>query len=376
MNVLALISYKVFPAQMGGQKGIAQFYEYLSQLDNVVIVASKNNQLSDIPFPKKYNNLFPQGKGLLNILKLFFVVKLIRRENIDVIIIEHSYWGWYGYLLHLLTHKPFIIHSHNIEAERFKIQHRKYWKIYVRYEKWVHQLCNHNFFKCEEDAAYAVQNWNLNPYKITLIRYGTDVQTPPTDTEKKAARNQLLQQLNLPATTCLLLFNGTLNYAPNVEVLIEITDTIIPILRKNKFNFCIFICGKMLPDAWLQKFMLYPEIRYLGFVENITAINAGVDALILPGSMATGIKTKLVEALAQNTTVITTHSGAKGIPQNFAQTKLILVPDNDPVAFANRVLQYNHSTDNTPNSFYNEFYWGNIAQQAHTVLENLHGTYH
>ncbi|RTL52010.1 MAG: glycosyltransferase [Sphingobacteriales bacterium] len=376
MNVLALISYKVFPAQMGGQKGIAQFYEYLAKQDNVIIVAAKNNQLSDIPFPKKYNCLFPQGKGILNILKLFFVIKLIRRENIDVIVIEHSYWGWYGYLLHVLTKKPFIIHSHNIEAERFNIQKRKYWKIYELYEKWAHQRCSHNFFKCEEDAAYAVKQWNINPSKVTIIRYGTDVQSSPTAAEKQAARSQLIQQVNLPASACLLLFNGTLNYAPNVEVLTEITGSIIPILRKNKFNFSLIICGKMLPEEWLQKLTQYPEIHFLGFVENIAAINAGVDALIQPGSMGTGIKTKLVEALAQNTTVITTHNGARGIPQKIAQSKLILIPDYNPVAFAEKILQFNNSIDNIPNSFYHEFYWGNIAKQTHAVLENLHGTKH
>jgi len=30
MTVMGIVSYKVFPAAMGGQKGVAKFYEYLS----------------------------------------------------------------------------------------------------------------------------------------------------------------------------------------------------------------------------------------------------------------------------------------------------------------------------------------------------------
>lgn len=373
MNILALISYKVFPAQMGGQKGIADFYAYLSELDNIIIVASKNNQLSDIPFSKKYNFLFPHGKGILNILKLFFVLQLIRSEQIDVIVVEHSYWGWYGYLLHLISHKPFIIHSHNIEAERFKIQHRKYWKMYAWYEKWIHQLCSHQFFKCEEDAAYAMQHWNIRASESSIIRYGTHMSALPIVAEKKIARKQLVQQFNLPDNACLLLFNGTLNYVPNMEAQTIIANTLIPILRNFHFHFCVLMCGKKLPEEWLQQLAEYPEIHHLGFLENIDVVNAGVDALIHPGTIATGIKTKLVEALAQNTTVITTYAGARGIPPHITSTKLICVPDHDPMAFAKKIMELSHLADNTPNSFYAEFYWGNIAKQAHTILENVHG---
>ena len=45
-SVLGIISYKVFPAQMGGQKCVAEFYAHLSKLTQVTLVASKENEVN------------------------------------------------------------------------------------------------------------------------------------------------------------------------------------------------------------------------------------------------------------------------------------------------------------------------------------------
>jgi len=66
---------------------------------------------------------------------------------VDIILIEHSYLGWLGILLRALTGKPFVIHSHNIEAQRFKIAGKFWWKLYEQYERFVHAKANHVFIK-------------------------------------------------------------------------------------------------------------------------------------------------------------------------------------------------------------------------------------
>ncbi|MCC6447095.1 MAG: hypothetical protein IT215_00210, partial [Chitinophagaceae bacterium] len=42
-HILSLVPYKIFPAQMGGQKGIALFYKYLSQHVSLRVITTKNN---------------------------------------------------------------------------------------------------------------------------------------------------------------------------------------------------------------------------------------------------------------------------------------------------------------------------------------------
>ncbi len=373
MHILTLISYKVFPAQMGGQKGIADFYYYLSAYNKITILASNNNKLEDIPFESKYNCLFPQGKGIFNIFKLPFVLQLIRNKQIDIIIVEHSYWGWYGYLLRMITGKPFVIHSHNIEALRFKMQGRIYWRIYAWYEKKIHQLCNYQFFKCGDDAAHAYQYWYIPISKLTIIPYGTHLDAPPEPKYKKVARNLLLFRFNLTTDTCLLLFNGTLDYAPNREALEKIIHTIVPALKSCHFPFCLFICGKYLPEELQQQLDEHPEIHYLGYVDKFELIIAGVDALILPGIMATGVKTKMIEALGLDTTVITTQTGARGIYHDIDLKNLICIPDDDEKAFTQKIMSLNQSNNHSPKTFYERYYWGNVVKMAHVMLLKANG---
>jgi len=42
-NVLSLVSYKIFPAKLGGQKGIALFNKYFSEYHNLICVTVKAN---------------------------------------------------------------------------------------------------------------------------------------------------------------------------------------------------------------------------------------------------------------------------------------------------------------------------------------------
>lgn len=42
-NVLSLVSYKIFPAKLGGQKGIAFFNKYFSEYHNLICVTVKDN---------------------------------------------------------------------------------------------------------------------------------------------------------------------------------------------------------------------------------------------------------------------------------------------------------------------------------------------
>jgi hypothetical protein len=373
MRILAFVSYKVFPAEMGGQKGIVDFYKSLAHFDEIFIACAENNNWNDIPFEHKYNQLYVQGRGIANLIKVPALIQYIKRNNIQAIIIEHSYWGWLGYLLHIFTGLPYIIHSHNIEGFRFKLLNRSYWKLYLKYEKWMHQLCTYNFFKCEEDADYAIKHWKWHPSKLAIVRYGTFQQFPPSISVKNKARKAICSKYNIAENNCLLLFNGTLNYAPNIEALQNIIHYVIPLLRHKQFNFTLIICGTALPTFLKDAFEPIAEIKYIGYVRNIDEMNLGVDAFIHPGTMATGIKTKLVEALAQNTTVITTTSGSRVIPNNIAQEKLWIVADNDMNALAEAIILATKFNKETPNSFYKAFFWGNIAQNAHSILENLHG---
>lgn len=372
LSILGIVSYKVFPAQMGGQKCVADWYTHLSRETKVTLAVSKENAMVEnsgftiLPF------LFNHWWGILNIGYLYKLTKLIKEQAIDMIIIEHSYFGWLGLLLQWLTKKPFIIRSHNIEAHRFRDLQRSWWRLYAWYEKKVHQKANHSFFITAEDKQWAITHWKLDELTCTVISYGTDITQPPSTEKRIACRQQLLTENNLKPETRLFLFNGSLNYLPNIDALRIIISELLPILPSLQFPFRILICGKGLTKQWQQVLQSYPQLIYKGYVENIALYFTGADCFINPVTLGGGIKIKLIEALAHNLTAISTRSGAHGIPGHLVDKKLILIEDYNWHSFATAMhAQDTHEYKNTPEAFYGEFNWAVIVQKALLSLQTL-----
>ena len=371
-SVLGIISYKVFPAQMGGQKCVAEFYAHLSKLTQVTLVASKENEVNaadQLPiFPFIYSHTY----GFANLRYIFRLIKLIKEKNIDIIIIEHSYFGWLGMLLRWFTKKPFIIRSHNIEAKRFRDMRKRWWPVYQVYEKLVHQKADHSFFITQEDKDWAFSNWQLNPQKCSVITYGTDIVSPLAEEERKYYRQELIRENGLSPNTRLFLFNGTLDYVPNADALRIIINEIIPLLQSSEIPFRIIICGNRLSKDWAKVLHSYPDIIYKGFVADINFYFKGADCMINPVTLGSGIRIKLVDALSYNLNCISSRSGAKGIPQEIAGDKLVLVEDYNWPVFATQMLAHSiQGNQDTPPGFYQMFNWDSIIQKALLSLQSL-----
>ena len=369
--VLGIISYPVFPAQMGGQKCVEGFYRQLATQTKLVLAVSRQNRTDTIPNAHIENFLFDHWKGPLNILYLFRLIRLIGKYKTDVIIVEHSYFGWLGLLLRFLTGKKLVIRSHNIEAYRFRDMQRPFWKLYYHYEKFVHRKANHSFFITDEDLRDALQNWKLDAAKTSVVTYGVSIDSSVTEL-KPVLRKRLISYFNIPSSCTLFLFNGTLNYAPNTDALRIIVHELLPRLRTLRFSFRLFICGKNLSAQWETVLRKHPEIIVAGFVDDVSLFMAGSDCSINPVTLGGGIKTKLVEALACHQAVITTQTGARGIPVQLTGQQLHLIPDYNWAAFANAMAGFNHSlATETPPAFFKRYHWPTIVDQALVSLRHL-----
>ena len=87
---------------------------------------------------KVINVLSNSSLRYINIFYFGMIKKIIRQNNISHIILEHPYYGWLAILLKNFCKVKLIIHSHNIEAERFRTVGKWWWKILWHYEKFVH----------------------------------------------------------------------------------------------------------------------------------------------------------------------------------------------------------------------------------------------
>ncbi len=369
-SVLGLVSYKVFPAQMGGQKCVAELYAHLSKKISVTLAVPKQHPAPDNLGYEVLPILYDHWWGFLNLLKVYKLSKLIKKKNISHLVIEHSYFGWLGLLLKRITKKPVIIRSHNIEAHRFRDLQRSWWRVYEWYEKSVHRKVDHSFFITGEDMQWAIAHWQLDPARCSLLTYGTDITEAPSEAYKIQCRDQLVKDHQLDPAERLFLFSGSLNYLPNTDALRILVTEIIPLLLSVNFPFRIFLCGDNLDKQWQEEIKAYPNIIYKGFVENIDDITMGVDCFINPVTLGSGIKTKLVETLALSQRAISTVMGAKGISKEMFGSQLTIVEDYDWPTFAAMMVKVDIQLPaRTPAVFYSEFNWDHIVQKALLSLQ-------
>ena len=367
VHLASIVSYTILPPVLGGQKGIALFCKYISRHSQFTCITTRSN---DPKLADGYEvvNLF-SGSPLryINPIYFFSIRKIIRQKQITHILLEHPYFGWLGLLLKWFTGVRLIVHSHNIEGLRWKTLGKWWWKILWHYEKMIHQKADYNFFKQDNDLAYALQHFHLQPGRCLTITYGIEWQTPPAPTEKAAARKLLLQRHAIPAGHHLLLYNGAFNYPPNVKGLERILTQINPVLQKQAgFNYTIIICGKDIPANLSGQ--SYPNVLFAGFVDDITTYFKGCDVFINAIIEGGGIKTKLVEALGYNLNAVSTTPGAIGIDPAICNGKL-QITDDITNGFAETIVAMAGYTADIPEAFFDHFYWDNIARKAARFIE-------
>lgn len=370
VKVLSLVSYKFLPPDMGGQKGIAFFNRYFSkEVDLCCITIKDNSQTGSEGYPIK-NILSNSRSRYINPFYFFTLRRILRNEKITHLVIEHPYYGWLGILLQWFCKVKLIVHSHNIEALRFKSVNKWWWGILWQYEKMTHRKADHNFFIHDDDHQYAIKNFKLDPGKCTTITYGFELSKAPASADKQLARKRICNLHGINETGRILLFNGTLSYRPNLDALDIILEKINPVLLKDKdCSYKIIICGSKLPVNYNGLInYLDKNIIYAGFVDDINLYFKGCDVFINPVIDGGGIKTKVVEALGNDLSVISTQSGAIGIPPRITGHKMYIVEDGDWMRFCDLIKTIDPG-EIIPPVYFDHFYWGKIAAKAAASIQ-------
>jgi glycosyltransferase involved in cell wall biosynthesis len=355
---------------MGGQKGIALFCKYLGMQNELTTVSTKEN---DTSLAENFTMIPIFSNKRIRYASPFYlprIKKIIRRRNIRNVITEHPYMAWIGWMLKKSLGIKWFVHSHNIEFERFRTLGKKWYPLLKMYESWTYKNADVVLFKTEEDKQFAINNRMVKKENCLIIPFGVEIEEIPAD--KLQQKEKIYQQHNIPANTKLILFNGTFNYKPNSDALLFILNEINPLLLNEKdLNYKIIICGKGLP-ASLNDLKDYADknIIYAGFVDDVYAYFKAADIFLNPVVSGGGVKTKIVEAMGYGTTVISCVSGAAGIEPSVCGEKLKIVADNDAIAFVNEMLSLQNEFAETPASYYDYYFWGNIVSRLNPLLLN------
>jgi polysaccharide biosynthesis protein PslH len=366
MNILCLAPYNFLPANIGGQKHTAYYYQFLAKEANLICVSTRNNDPRFANYELR-NILSNSFFRYINPIYFFTFRKIIKEKKITHLQIEHPYYGWLGVLLKRFCDVKFIIHSHNIEALRFRSIGKYWWRLLWIYEKWVHKNADYNLFITDDDKEYAVSHYRLNPEKCITATYGIDWESNLPVEERSQCKQILLDKYELKTDTLLLLFNGSFNYKPNLDGLLQILNEINPILDKQKLEYAIIICGKNIPRGIAD--LSYPNVYIEGFVEDISLYFNGADIFINPIFDGGGIKTKLVEALGYDLFAISYKDGAIGIPSDCTEGKLFIV--DNPKQFSDKIVELKNKNSTISARYFEHFYWGNVIERVVNFLNRF-----
>ena len=366
-KIAAIVPYTFLPGQSGGQKLISGFYGALGKETELHVISTPENDVtlqSAYRFEKK---LLSSRFRYADIFSFFRIKNYLLKNQIEWLFIEHPYMGWLAWLLKKATDTKLAVHTHNVEYQRFGSIGKWWWRVLKIYEGWVLNKADLVFCITEEDRDTFITQLKVASHKCIVVPYGIPQQSPPAD--KEQTKQSVCEELSINHTTKLLFFNGVLNYQPNLDALNVILKQINPLLLASNLNYKLLIAGKNLPvtyqglTAWNDQ-----HIIYLGFVDDIDRYTKAADVLLNPVQSGGGVKTKMIEALGMNTSVVSTKTGAAGVLQELCGEKLLIVPDNDWKAFADAVVTACNKKLTITNSFYDQFSWKRIVQRVVNII--------
>ena len=367
-KILSITWYKILPPKSGGQKGIALFTKYLSLWHKLVLLCSTNNEQTDeMPFETRAE--LPVSKS--QFLDPFCWRKILATaEEIkpDFILLEHPYHGIAVVKACKKTGAGLIVHSHNIESERFRVFGKWWWKILAYYEKWIHREADLSLFKTENDLQFALKKFDLDKNKCIVIPYGIEKKI----NDRTAAREIVCKKHGIAEDQKILLFAGTLDYEPNAKAVENIYKKIAPGLDAK--NIRMIICGrnKLQKFQWLKE-LYHPAVIYAGEVEDIATYFTAADIFIDPVETNAGIQTKIIEALGHDCNVVCFDNMTDEQLRSVAGDKIFTAPPGNYELLKEKIYLALDNNGPTPNAFFDTYSWENIIGRLNDKLNAIDG---
>jgi len=173
-----------------------------------------------------------------------------------------------------------------------------------------------------------------------------------------------------------ILISGMMNYGPNATSAIYFVEHVLPLVRKEKPHVQCVIAGAYPTDEVKSLAERYSGVIVTGFVDDIRPIIRSASVYAAPAISGTGIKNKVLQAMAMEKGIVATPLSMDGIPQAQHNCEVLIAEGAGSLASATIDL-LNHSArcaelGRQARMCITEHYaWPAIVGRLYSLLERL-----
>lgn len=241
---------------------------------------------------------------------------------------------------------------------------------------WIYDTVDLHYVRLEREASL-LKSPSLHRkalrYKKLEIALAKQADTTICITEVEANELQLAQVTNtvvipnihaLPVAKNVkpfnqrqdILFVGSYDHTPNVDAVIWLCNTIMPIVWKTDPAIKIHLVGNN-PKANVLA-LANSNVIVHGYVENLNPFYEGAKLFVAPLRYGAGMKGKIGQSLSFSVPTITTSIGAEGM--NLIHGKNVLIT-NTATAFANAIID----------TYHNQELWTSLSNESSLAIQQF-----
>lgn len=168
-------------------------------------------------------------------------------------------------------------------------------------------------------------------------------------------------------------FLGAMSYAPNEDAVLYFTKKVFPKIKKKIANINFYAIGKTSKKTLSLKGN--PGIRITGILRDPYRYLEGSKIVVASLRAGTGIQNKVLEGMALGKTVVTTPTGASGIPEAKNGEHFIVIDPKNPDEMADKIIELMKNDkerkrigDNAKKLILENYTWEKIGK---ILLENI-----
>jgi glycosyltransferase involved in cell wall biosynthesis len=252
----------------------------------------------------------------------------------DLLITEFIYMAQHRHLFPV----PAVLHEHNIESSIFR-----------QYAEMPH-ASEAKIFGIQKDAAFWKATWMMmRQYENKMWpQFDLRITVSELDRREMDARcpdgKSILAENGVNTSTMTLLdahhsknilFVGTMNYFPNEDGALFLTDAIMPYIWSLDPDIKLYIVGNNMPQK-IKALGDNPRIRIFPDAPDMRAVAAQCCLSVVPLRFGGGTRIKILESFALGLPVVSTSKGCEGLAVEDGQHLLIR---DEPRSFAEAVVQ-------------------------------------